>query len=148
VIATGIDPASSTARNPVITRACNAGIIVVIFDSAATAPCECGRCLVRRLRHGAGHGRGEGVHGNGNVAAARGIAGTGSDTTSTSASLAELKKYTGIKVIATINGDGSPDTTPSALARSWRVSARSTTAEDYLKLQMERHAIGKAAREP
>jgi hypothetical protein len=111
----------------VTTKACNAGIIDY----------RRGIRLGRGLRHGAGHGSGERARGKGNVVVARGVAGTGSDTTGTSASLAELKKYPDIKGVATINPDDSPDTTTLAIGRSWRVSARSTTAEDYSKLQMD-----------
>jgi ribose transport system substrate-binding protein len=117
VNAIDIDPASPTALNPVITQACNAGIIVVVFDSVATAPCEYnlynsfadyGTDLAREVAAG--------LNGKGNVVVAHGIVGTGSDTESTNASLAELAKFPGIKVVATINGGGSPDTTQAALA--------------------------------
>lgn len=117
VNAIDIDPASPTALNPVITKACNAGITVVVFDSVATAPCEYnlynsfadyGTALAKEVATA--------LNGKGNVIVAHGIVGTGSDTVSTNASLAELKKYPGIKVVATINGGGSPDTTQAALA--------------------------------
>ncbi len=117
VSAIDIDPASPTALNPVITKACNAGIIVVVFDSVATAPCEYnlqnsfadyGTALAQETATA--------LHGKGNVIVAHGIVGTGSDTESTNASLAELKKYPGIKVVATINGGGSPASTQAALA--------------------------------
>jgi len=117
VNAIDIDPASPTALNPVITKACDAGIIVVVFDSVATAPCEYnlynsfadyGTALAQEVATA--------MNGKGNVIVAHGIVGTGSDTESTNASLAELKKYPGIKVVSTITGGGSPDTTQSALA--------------------------------
>lgn len=117
VSAIDIDPASPTALNPVITKACKAGIIVVVFDSVATAPCEY-NLYNSFADYGTDLAQGvaTGLHGKGNVIVAHGIVGTGSDTESTNASLAELKKYPGIKVVATIDGGGSPATTQSALA--------------------------------
>ncbi|HEX4831099.1 MAG TPA: substrate-binding domain-containing protein [Trebonia sp.] len=117
VNAIDIDPASPTALNPVIEKACKAGIMVVVFDSVASAPCEYnltnsftdyGTAVAQQVA--------QALKGKGNVIVAHGIVGTGSDTESTNASLAELKKYPGIKVVATINGGGSPDSTQSALA--------------------------------
>jgi hypothetical protein len=135
VIAIGIDPTSPTALNPVITRACNAGLSSWYstrspWRRVSTASAPRSPATARGWRR-----KGARAFTATATSLARGIAGTGSDTTSTS--LAELKKYRGIKVVATINGDGSPDTARSALARSRRASARSTTAEDYLKLPME-----------
>ena len=117
VNAIDIDPASPTALNPVITKACNAGIAVVVFDSVATAPCEY-NLYNSFADYGTDLAKGvaNALNGKGNVIVAHGIVGTGSDTISTNASLAELKKYPGIKVVATINGGGSPATTQAALA--------------------------------
>lgn len=105
VNAIDIDPASPTALNPVITKACNAGIAVVVFDSVATAPCEY-NLYNSFADYGTDLAKGvaNALNGKGNVIVAHGIVGTGSDTISTNASLAELKKFPGIKVVATING--------------------------------------------
>jgi hypothetical protein len=140
VIAIDIAPVSPVALNPVITKAHNAGIIDYRrgIRLVAAAPRACDLC-----NSFADYGTGLATE----VASAlrtratplprNGTAGTGPDTTSTSTCPAELKKYPDIEGGATIDADGSPDTTLPALARLCRVSARPTTAEDYLKLQME-----------
>jgi ribose transport system substrate-binding protein len=100
-----VDASSPTALNPVIDKACAAGIVVVNFDQTVTAPCAykifsnftlgeqlSAKWMVSQL------------HGKGDVFEDTGLAGAPISATITSAWQSVLKNYPGIKVIGTYQG--------------------------------------------
>lgn len=101
-----IDAASPTALNGVIQQACNAHVVVVVFDSLATAPCaykvaydyvELGRIeadyVAKRL------------DGKGNVLEVRGIAGTSVDDDIHKGIVEAFAKFPGIKLVGSVHGN-------------------------------------------
>ena len=101
-----IDAASPTALNGVIQQACSAHIVVVVFDSLATAPCaykvaynyvDMGKIeadyVAKRL------------DGKGNVLEVRGIAGTSVDNDIHQGIVEGLAKYPGIKLVGSVHGN-------------------------------------------
>lgn len=100
-----VDASSPTALNPVITKACAAGIVVVNFDQTVTAPCA--------YRVFSNFVKGEQLsaqwmvaqlHGKGNVFEDTGLAGAPISATITNAWASVLKKYPNIKVVGTYQG--------------------------------------------
>lgn len=117
VNAINIDSASPTALDPVITKACQAGIKVVVFDSLASAPCEYnlsdpfarwGGDLAKTVISA--------LHGHGNVILVQGVVGSQPNAVAVAAQKAILAKYPGIHVVATVVGGASAATTESAVA--------------------------------
>ena len=101
-----IDAASPTALNGVIQQACSAHIVVVVFDSLATAPCaykvaynyvQMGKIeadyVARRLGD------------KGNVLEVRGIAGTSVDNDIHQGIVDGFAKYPGIKLVGSVHGN-------------------------------------------
>jgi ribose transport system substrate-binding protein len=100
-----VDASSPTALNPVITQACNKGIVVVNFDQTVTAPCAykiftnfvlgeqlSAKWMVAQL------------HGKGNVFEDTGLAGAPISATISNAWASVLKNYPNIHVIGTYQG--------------------------------------------
>ena len=100
-----VDASSPTALNPVITQACNKGIVVVNFDQTVTAPCAykiftnfvlgeqlSAQWMVAQL------------HGKGNVFEDTGLAGAPISATISDAWASVLKNYPDIHVIGTYQG--------------------------------------------
>ena len=117
VNAIDIDSASPTALNPAITKACSAGIKVVVFDSLASAPCEYnlsdpfarwGGDLAKTVVTA--------LHGHGNVILVEGVVGSQPNAVAVAAQKKILAKYPGIHVVATVDGGASAATTESAVA--------------------------------
>jgi ribose transport system substrate-binding protein len=101
-----INAASPTALNGVIKEACDAKIVVVVFDGLATAPCaykvaydyvKMGRMEVDYVANKLG--------GKGNVLEIRGIAGVSVDDDISRGIHEEIKKYPGMKIVGSVHGN-------------------------------------------
>jgi ribose transport system substrate-binding protein len=101
-----IDAASPTALNGVIEKACHAGVVVVVFDSLATAPCaykvaynyvNMGKMETSFVSHALGA--------KGNVLEVRGIAGTSVDNDINQGIVEGFKKDPGIKLVGSVHGN-------------------------------------------
>ena len=116
-----IDAASPTALNPVIEKACAAGIKVVVFDSLVTAPCayKLNHNLVD-LGQQEGEFIGRKLGGRGNVIELRGISGSEPDVQIHQGIQAGLKQFPGIKVVATVDGEASQTTAQQAVQSALR----------------------------
>jgi ribose transport system substrate-binding protein len=101
-----IDAASPTALNGVIAKACHAGIVVVVFDSLATAPCAY-KVAYNYTRMGQMNVDfvAKALHGKGNVLEVRGIAGTSVDQDTDKGVVETLKKYPGLKLVGSVHGN-------------------------------------------
>jgi len=111
-----INSASPTALNSVITQACNAGIVVITFDSVATAPCEYNE-QADLARFGALGADGvlQAMHGKGNVIVVRGVTGSAPEKIIYDAQMAEIRKNPGVKVVAELQGEASNSVTQQAV---------------------------------
>jgi ribose transport system substrate-binding protein len=111
-----INSASPTALNPVITQACNAGIVVITFDSVASAPCEYNE-QADLAKFGALGADGvlNAMHGKGNIIVVRGVVGSAPEKVIYDAQMAEIKKHPGIKVVAELQGEASNPVTQQAV---------------------------------
>jgi ribose transport system substrate-binding protein len=107
-----INSASPTALNPVITEACNAGIVVITFDSVAGAPCEYNE-QADLAQFGALGADGvlDAMGGEGNVIVVRGVIGSAPEKVIYDAQMAEIKKHPGVKVVAELQGEASNQVT-------------------------------------
>jgi ribose transport system substrate-binding protein len=112
-----VDAASETADNGVIEKACKAGIIVISFDSIANAPCN---YQLNFDFKGYKAQQAEEVfkmlHGKGDVIQVRGVKGSAPDNDMYNAQVSVLKKYPGIKVVATVYGQATASVAQSAIA--------------------------------
>lgn len=101
-----IDAASPTALNGVIEKACHAGVVVVVFDSLATAPCAY-KVAYNYTRMGEMQTQfvGKALGGKGNVLEVRGIAGTSVDLDTHKGIVEGFKKQSGIKVVGSVHGN-------------------------------------------
>ncbi|WP_433136193.1 substrate-binding domain-containing protein [Actinomadura nitritigenes] len=111
-----VDSASPTALNPTITQACRAGIVVVVFDSLASAPCEYdlsddmaeyGRTEAEIVSRSLG--------GRGDVILSRGLVGSGPEKIIYDAQRKELARHPGIKVASTVIGNSAEADTQQAV---------------------------------
>lgn len=111
-----INSASPTALDPVIERACGEGIIVVVFDSLAEAPCatkvandfaDWGRTQAQLVL--------EGMGGEGNLIMVEGVVGSAPNETVLEVWGEELAKYPDVEVVATVVGDNDGAVTQQAL---------------------------------
>jgi ribose transport system substrate-binding protein len=111
-----VDAASETAVNGVISKACKAGIIVISFDSVASAPCN---YQLNFDFKGYKEQQAEAVFkmlgGKGNVIQVRGVKGSAPDNDMFSAQQAVLKKYPNIKVVATVYGQATASVAQAAI---------------------------------
>lgn len=101
-----VDPISTTAINGAMEDACNAGVVVVVFNETATVPCayhivtdyvEDGRLQAEYL--------GEHLKGPANILEIRGIAGTSADVDMHNGLVDGLKAYPNIKIVGTVYGN-------------------------------------------
>jgi ribose transport system substrate-binding protein len=100
-----INPASPTALTPVITQACNAGITVVVFDSATEA--ECATVLQNSFVDWATHTTepiAEAMGGKGDLIVARGVVGSQPEAEFYETQQEILARYPDINVAATVTG--------------------------------------------
>lgn len=111
-----IDSASPSALNPVIQQACSQGILVVVFDSLASAPCEYNlEDSIFQYGFQEGHYVAEGMHGHGNVIIARGVVGSAPEAVIYHGQLQALKQFPKIKVVSTVIGQASDPVTEQAI---------------------------------
>jgi ribose transport system substrate-binding protein len=101
-----VDAGSSTALNPTIARACKAGILVISFDQIVTAPCaykvQSDWNAIPRVQAA---WIAKQIGGKGNVFMDLGLAGAPISAQISDGYKAVLKKYPGIKVVGTFNGN-------------------------------------------
>jgi ribose transport system substrate-binding protein len=112
-----LDAASLTALNGVVQKACAAGIVVVAFDSIASAPCAYKidwdfANWQRPLTDGIARLMG----GKGNLIIVRGVRGSAPDKLMYEQQVETLKKYPGIKVVGTVYGMATAAVTQSAVS--------------------------------
>jgi ribose transport system substrate-binding protein len=112
-----LDAASLTALNGVVQKACAVGIIVVAFDSIASAPCAYKidwdfANWQRPLTSGIA----ELMGGTGNLVIVRGVRGSAPDKLMYEQQVETLKKYPGIKVVGTVYGMATAAVTQSAVS--------------------------------
>lgn len=111
-----VDAASETAVNGVIGKACKAGIIVVSFDSVASAPCN---YQLNFDFKGYKAQQAEAVFkmlgGKGNVIQVRGVKGSAPDNDMFNAQKSVLEKYPDIKVVATVYGQATAAVAQAAI---------------------------------
>lgn len=112
-----VNSASPTALDPVIQQACDAGIIVVVFDSLAEAPCaykvandfeDWGRTQAELVL--------EGIGGTGNLIVVEGVTGSAPNETVMAVWEEELAKNPDVEVVAQVIGENDAATTQSAIA--------------------------------
>lgn len=111
-----INSASPTALDPVIQDACDQGIVVVVFDSLADAPCaykvandfeEWGRTQAQLVL--------EGMGGKGNLIVVEGVVGSAPNETVLKVWAEELAKYPDVEVVAEVIGQNDGAITQQAL---------------------------------
>ncbi len=111
-----VNAASETAVNGVIEKACKAGIIVISFDSIASAPCN---YQLNFDFKGYKELQAEAVFdllgGKGNVIQVRGVKGSAPDETMYAAQKAVLDRYPDIKVVATVHGQATASVAQAAI---------------------------------
>jgi ribose transport system substrate-binding protein len=100
-----VDAGSGTALNPTLKRACAQGILVISFDQTVTEPCAYKlssnwNAIPRVLAAWVA----KELHGKGNVFMDLGLAGAPISAQISNGYKAVLKKYPGIKIIGTFNG--------------------------------------------
>jgi ribose transport system substrate-binding protein len=111
-----IDSASPTALNPVIEQACSQHILVVVFDSLASAPCEYNlEDSIAQYGYQEAFFVAKGMHGHGNVIIARGVVGSAPEAVIYHNQLKALKKFPRIHVVATVIGEASTPITERAI---------------------------------
>src|SRR5215475_3225687 len=112
-----VDAASETAVNGVIEKACKAGIIVISFDSVASAPCN---YQLNFDFKGYKAAQAEAVFkmlgGKGNIIQVRGVKGSAPDNDMFNAQQSVLAKYPDIKVVATVYGQATASVAQAAIA--------------------------------
>lgn len=111
-----IDSASPTALNPVIQQACAARIVVVVFDSLASAPCEYNlEDSIYQYGYQEALRVAQGMRGRGNVIIARGVVGSAPEAIIYRGQRAALRRFPRIKIVSTVTGMASNATTEQAI---------------------------------
>jgi ribose transport system substrate-binding protein len=112
-----LDAASLTALNGVVQKACAVGIIVVAFDSIASAPCayKIDWDFVNWQRP-LTDGIARLMDGKGNLIIVRGVRGSAPDRMMYEQETETLKRYPGIKVVSTVYGMATSAVTQSAVS--------------------------------
>jgi ribose transport system substrate-binding protein len=112
-----LDAASLTALNGVVQKACAVGIVVVAFDSIASAPCA------YKIDWDFANWQGplvEGVAklmgGKGNLIIVRGVRGSAPDKLMYEQQIETLKRYPDIKIVGTVYGMATAAVTQSAVS--------------------------------
>lgn len=101
-----VDPISPTALNGVIQEACDAGIVVVVFNETATAP-----CAYKLSNDYVAMGASEidflakALNGKGSLLEVRGIAGTSADDDIHNGIVSAMEKYPGFKIVGSVHGN-------------------------------------------
>jgi ribose transport system substrate-binding protein len=117
VDAIAINSASETALNGVIEEACAAGILVISFDSIASAPCNYQlnfdfkgykQTQARKVL--------DMIGGKGNAIVVRGVAGTAPDEAMYASQMEVLKDYPDVKVVAEVYGSATAAVAQAAIA--------------------------------
>lgn len=111
-----INAASETAVNGMIEKACDAGIIVISFDSVASAPCNY-QLNFDFLGYKAEQAEAvmQMIGGEGNVIVVRGVAGSAPDEAMYSAQQSVLEKYPDVNVVATVYGQATASVAQAAI---------------------------------
>ena len=112
-----VDPISTTAINGAMEDACNAGVVVVVFNETATVPCayhiitdyvQDGRLQAEYL--------GKTLKGPANILEIRGIAGTSADVDMHNGLVEGLKAYPNIKIVGSVYGNWTQTVAQEAVA--------------------------------
>jgi ribose transport system substrate-binding protein len=101
-----VDPISTTAINGAMEDACNAGVVVVVFNETATVPCAY-HIITDYVQDGREQAAffGKTLKGPANILEIRGIAGTSADVDMHNGLVDGLKAYPNIKIVGTVYGD-------------------------------------------
>ena len=112
-----IDAASPTALNGVIAKACHAGVVVVAFDSLATAPCAY-KVAYNYVNMGKIESEfvAKSLNDTGNVLEVRGIAGTSVDTDAHKGIVETFRKYPKMKIVGSVHGNWTQSIAQKAVA--------------------------------
>jgi len=101
-----IDAGSDTALNPTIKKACDAGIVVISFDQVVTEPCAYAlESDWKRIPAVMAEWMAQQLGGKGKVFVDRGLAGAPISAALEKGYLDVLKKYPGIEVVGSYNGE-------------------------------------------
>lgn len=112
-----INAGSPTALNGTIEEACAAGIVVVVFDGIASAPCAY-KVSFDFVRQGTlmTEFMAEELGGKGSLIEVRGIAGVATDDDVGRGTQEIIAKYPDLKIVATVNGDWTPSVAQKEVA--------------------------------
>lgn len=100
-----LDAVSPTALNGVIRQACDAGIVVVVFDAIATEPCAYRLTFdFKQLGSIAANFVAEELDGKGNILEIRGLAGTSVESDIHDAVVETLAGYPEMKIVGSVYG--------------------------------------------
>ena len=104
-----LDSASPTALNPVVQKACTAGIVVVTFDQVANAPCAYKVSADNQaLFEANAYWLAKTLKGKGNIAQDLGLPGAPVSAYSHKAAAKVFSKYPGMKIVASYEGGYAP----------------------------------------
>lgn len=117
VDAIAINAASDSALNDIVTRACDAGITMVAFDSLLSADCawKLGFDFTGYKTEQAEATLGL-IGGKGNVLVVRGVSGSRPDAEMYAAQKAVLDKHPDVKVVAEVTGEATASVAQQAIA--------------------------------
>lgn len=111
-----VNAASETAVNGVIEQACEAGIIVVSFDSIASAPCNYQLNFdFKGYKMAQARAALDLIGGKGNIIQVRGVAGSAPDEAMFAAQNEVLKEYPNINVAAVVVGQATASVAQAAI---------------------------------
>ncbi len=117
VDAIAINSASETALNGIIEEACAAGILVISFDSVASAPCNYQLNFdFKGYKQTQARAVLDLIGGKGNAIVVRGVAGTAPDEAMYASQMEVLKDYPDVKVVAEVYGSATAAVAQSAIA--------------------------------
>jgi ribose transport system substrate-binding protein len=112
-----INAASETALNGVVKKACSAGIKVLAFDSVVTEPCA--TKLSFDFRQYSTEGTEwvmQKIGGKGNVIMVRGVKGSGPEIQMYDATVAVIRKYPDVKIVAEVYGQSTDSIAQTAVS--------------------------------
>jgi ribose transport system substrate-binding protein len=114
-----INASSPTGLNGVIAKACSAGIIVVVFDSLATAPCA-KKVATNYVKYGEIETEfmADQLGGKGNLLVVRGIAGVTVDTDIYKGMKNVMARYPGLKEVGHVFGEWTETVAQQAVQRT------------------------------
>ena len=112
-----VDAASGTAVNGVIQKACNAGIIVISFDSIATAPCNYQLDYdFKGYKAKQAAAVFKMIGDKGNIIQVRGVKGSAPEKVMFDSQMSVIAEHPGIKVVATVYGMATASVAQAAIA--------------------------------